>query len=113
MTKSEAARAVADGLRKAVRPLTAEKRYHYFQTHAPDSAWDQLFRADDHEIWHSPAGAQQMSRQAQSQKQQENAPGQSGGGSVDRGQNDEKLRQIMASGTELGQADRERFAEML
>ena len=38
-TKSEATRrAVADGLRKVVKPLTAEKLYHYFQTHAPDPA---------------------------------------------------------------------------
>ena len=67
-TKSEAQRrAAADSLRNAVKPLTAEKLYHYFQTHTPDPAWEELFRADDHTIWHSPAKAQQMSRQAQNQ----------------------------------------------
>ena len=46
MTRSDTARrAVADGLRKQVKPLTAEKLYHYFLTHAPDPAWEKLFRA--------------------------------------------------------------------
>ena len=79
-TRSEVQRrAVTDGLRKVVKPLTAKKLYHHFQTHAPDPAWEQLFRADDHEIWHSPAKAQQMSRQAQSQDQQGNRRQPSGG----------------------------------
>ena len=90
-TKSEVTRrAVADGLRQQVKPLTAEKLYHYFQTHAPDPAWEKLFRADDHEIWHSPVKAQQMTQQAQSQSQQGGGDGQGqpGGGSGDQGQND-------------------------
>ena len=90
-TKSEVTRrAVADGLRQKVKPLTAEKPYHYFQTHAPDPAWEKLFRADDHEIWHSPAKAQQMSQQAQSQSQKEDGDGQgqSDSGSGDGNQKD-------------------------
>ena len=80
-TKTEVARrAVADGLRQVVKPLTAEKLYHYFQTHAPDPAWEKLFRADNHEIWHSPAKAQQMSQQAQSPNQQGNSRKQFRGG---------------------------------
>ena len=90
-TKTEVARrAVADGLRQQVKPLTAEKLYHWFQTHAPDPAWEKLFRADDHEIWHSPAKAQQMSQQAQNQGQQGDGDGQrqSGGGSGEGDQKD-------------------------
>ena len=90
-TKSEVRRrAVADGLRENVKPLTAEKLYHYFQNHVPDPEWDQLFCADDHEIWHSTAKARQMSRQAQNQSAQGDGDdqGQSGGGSGNQSQND-------------------------
>ena len=63
-------RAVADMLRGKVAPLTAEKLYHYFRTHSPDPDWAALFRADDHAIWHSPARARELSRQAREQERQ-------------------------------------------
>ena len=37
-----------------VRPFTAEKLYHHFQTHKPNAAWAKLFRADEHDIWYKP-----------------------------------------------------------
>ena len=57
-------------------PLTAEKLYHHFQNHTPDPTWEKLFRADDHEIWYSPAKAQQMSQQVENQIQQGDGDGQ-------------------------------------
>ena len=59
-------RAVADSLRQQVAPLTAEKLYHRFQTHAPDPAWAALFQADDHEKWYKPPETQLMPWQAPS-----------------------------------------------
>lgn len=44
--------AVIDGLKKKIRPFTAEKLYSYFQDHIPDTRWMELFYADDHSIWY-------------------------------------------------------------
>ena len=78
-TRSEAARReVADSLRGAVKPLSAEKLYRYFQDNAPEKSWFALFRADDHEIWYHPAGAQAKKSAAAQQPQK--TPGEQGGG---------------------------------
>ncbi len=37
-----------------VRPFTAEKLYHHFQTHKLNAAWAKLFHADEHDIWYKP-----------------------------------------------------------
>ncbi len=44
--------AVIAELRGAINQLTAEKLYHYFQEHQPKAEWEELFQADDHEIWY-------------------------------------------------------------
>ena len=45
---------VLDELRTHVKPLTAEKLYHYFQDHPPKHDWVRLFHADDHAVWYQP-----------------------------------------------------------
>lgn len=53
-TKADVRRSsVIAELKAQVGELTAEKLYHYFQTENPLYSWDNLFRADVHDIWYS------------------------------------------------------------
>ena len=45
---------VVDFLHTKVKPLTAEKLYHYFLDHPPEADWESLFLADDHDLWYQP-----------------------------------------------------------
>ena len=56
----EARRAVIEGLRGAVRPMTAEKLYAHFSDQRPEPGWHELFRIDDHVLWHKPKQAREM-----------------------------------------------------
>ncbi len=56
----DARRAVLKGLRAQVRPLTAEKLYRRFQQTPPQPGWHELFRVDDHVLWHKPKKAREL-----------------------------------------------------
>ena len=49
-------RPVIDALSDRLGLLTAEKLYRCFQDDPPPQLWDDLFRADDHTLWHRPRG---------------------------------------------------------
>ena len=65
-TRQDVARqTVIDYLHNRVKPLTAEKLYHYFQDHAPSNGWAKMFHADEHEIWYRGEKPAQPSKQGQ------------------------------------------------
>ncbi len=49
-------KAVLAQVQAKMKPFTAEKLYHHFQTHKPNASWAKLFRADEHDIWYKPYG---------------------------------------------------------
>ncbi len=56
----DARRTVIEQLREKVRPLTAERLYRHFADDPPDLSWYDLFRVDDHVLWHKPKQARDM-----------------------------------------------------
>ena len=117
---------VAAVLRGKVQPLTAEKLYHYFLDHPPRKDWAALFCADEHDIWHKPAQAQQMRQQAQSkpsrspqnrqssggnsQDQQQSGQG-SGGESQDDQQDQQQSGQGSGDGSQGDQQDQQQAGQ--
>ena len=52
-TKDETKKKVALAwLQSRINMLTAEKLYNFFSTNPPNSEWFELFKSDDHDIWH-------------------------------------------------------------
>lgn len=45
-------RPILDALSDRLGLLTAEKLYHFFRDEPPPDLWDEVFRADDHTLWH-------------------------------------------------------------
>lgn len=43
---------VIDALTEKLGVLTAEKLYHFFRDNPPPEVWEDVFRADDHGLWH-------------------------------------------------------------
>ena len=56
----DARRSVIARLRGEVKPLTAERLYRYFADHPPEPGWYELFRVDDHVLWHKPKQARNL-----------------------------------------------------
>ena len=52
--REAAQKPVLDLLSGRLGLLTAEKLYHFFRDNPPPEQWDELFRADDHGLWHKP-----------------------------------------------------------
>ena len=70
-------------LQKQVKQMTAEKLYHYFQSHAPDPEWAELFRADDHEIWYDRSMQASLHAQAVQKQSQQQQQGRGNGKSAE------------------------------
>ena len=47
-------RPIIDALTDRLGTLTAEKLYHFFREQPPPDLWEDLFRSDDHALWHRP-----------------------------------------------------------
>ena len=75
-------RLIVDSLRNKVKPLTAEKLYHYFQDHPPQSEWADLFQADEHDIWY-----QRGSRPSPNRQKKQPSAGQPDNKPSDPGEN--------------------------
>lgn len=45
-------RPIVDALTEKLGLLTAEKLYHFFRDNPPPEIWEDVFRADDHGLWH-------------------------------------------------------------
>ena len=65
---------VLSGLQSKIQQLTAEKLYHYFQNNPPDPDWNELFHADDHEIWFNRKMQQSLFLQATKNDQSQQQP---------------------------------------
>ena len=74
-----AQRPVIERLTRRLGLLTAEKLYRYFEDNPPPEAWAELFRADDHALWHQPNRRQDL----QNAKRGEDGDSQNGGGQGD------------------------------
>ena len=47
-------RPIIDALTERLGLLSAEKLYHFFRDNPPPDLWEDVFRADDHALWHRP-----------------------------------------------------------
>ena len=84
----DARRRVIEQLSAKVKPLTAERLYRYFADNPPELSWYDLFRVDDHVLWHKPKQARDM------KPGQGDDGGESGGNSKKGAPNDaEKQKQ--------------------
>ena len=84
----DARRRVIEQRSAKVKPLTAERLYRYFADNPPELSWYDLFRVDDHVLWHKPKQARDM------KPGQGDDGGESGGNSKKGAPNDaEKQKQ--------------------
>ena len=82
----DARRRVIEQLSAKVKPLTAERLYRYFADNPPELSWYDLFRVDDHVLWHKPKQARDM------KPGQGDEGGESGGNSKKGAPNDAEKR---------------------
>lgn len=81
-------RPVIDALTEKLGLLTAEKLYHFFRDDPPPEIWEDVFRSDDHSLWHRARRRQEALNGRRSGGEAEDE-GDSSGDSQAAAQNDE------------------------
>jgi len=82
-------RPIVDALTEKLGLLTAEKLYHFFRDNPPPEIWEDVFRADDHGLWHRLRRRQEALNGKQGGKAEDE--GDSSGDSRAAAQNDETV----------------------
>ena len=82
-------RPIVDALTEKLGLLTAEKLYHFFRDNPPPEIWEDVFRADDHGLWHRLRRCQEALNGKQGGKAEDE--GDSSGDSRAAAQNDETV----------------------